>query len=99
MPPKYKQWKNTATLDLQDDFDKLDVALPLPFPVAIDLVLKGKHSRKSDLDNTIGAVLDALQDAGIIKNDNPVWVPRISAQMLYDTKAKPTWELTLSCLR
>ena len=33
---------------------------------------KPKHMRQSDIDNVCGFVLDALQDAGVIKNDAQV---------------------------
>jgi len=38
-------------------------------PVA---VLKPKGMRRSDLDNLVGFVMDALQDADVIKNDSQV---------------------------
>ena len=64
---------------------------PYACPVEIRIVwIEGKRKGKvRDIDNVrFGAkfVLDALQEEGIIPNDNPIWVRHIFDQFRYNEK-------------
>jgi Holliday junction resolvase RusA-like endonuclease len=84
MPPKYRQWKQGAILDLsqQHQGHKLTAVR------SIDIVMTGKHSRRGDLDNISGSILDALVQSGVLVNDNLTVVPRLSIELMFD-KTEP----------
>jgi len=54
-------------------------SLPLAYPVAVKVVLLGKGHR-GDLDNSAGAILDALVGAGILLDDRLSCVSRLVAE-------------------
>lgn len=67
MPRPYQDWR------------KLFCALckppgsPLTGDLSVSLLVQTKSGKmRPDLDNVLGAVLDALQDAGVIANDRSV---------------------------
>lgn len=66
MPDHYTAWRRAFTAHC------LDQGVPdVVGPFAIGVIFQTKNGRmRPDLDNAIGAVLDALQDAGIIANDS-----------------------------
>lgn len=82
MPKRYVEWKEefvellTAAIGKHDPIEG-NVGLRLEFGsdtirlqlYATDVPKRVKHMRVSDLDNLVGAVMDALQDHGIIEDD------------------------------
>lgn len=74
LPAKYRDWKESAILEL------LTQSLPLT-PIArceVTIVIGGKQT--GDLDNIAGAVLDALVQAGILVDDRLSVVPKLSIE-------------------
>lgn len=90
MPPAYAEWKLLAT----HEFRKVFVPV-IRYPVAVRVVLTGKHQRGGDSDNVVGSVLDALQDAGILKQDNMNHVIDQRGTLLYDKKKDPEFVVTI----
>jgi Holliday junction resolvase RusA-like endonuclease len=43
----------------------------------------GKHSRRGDLDNILGSILDALVQSGILPNDNAKVIVSKSIQLFH----------------
>jgi crossover junction endodeoxyribonuclease RusA len=41
--------------------------------VQIDIILRPRNKRLMDIDNSCKAILDSIQDAGIIDDDSQVW--------------------------
>ena len=41
--------------------------------VQIDIILRPRNKRLMDIDNSCKAILDSIQDAGIIDEDSQVW--------------------------
>jgi Holliday junction resolvase RusA-like endonuclease len=68
-PHRYQHWKRDAITSLTLQAVELGLNEPLS-GVAIKIQLVGKHSRRGDLDNIAGSVLDALVQAGILKDDS-----------------------------
>lgn len=64
LPTKYRNWKAEAAIALALQSENLTT---IDFPITIEVYLVGKH--RGDADNIVGAIMDALQDAQIIKND------------------------------
>lgn len=75
LPEKYRKWKQSASglLALQVSHRGLSQIMPLDYPVSVESYFCGFGT--GDSDNLLGSVLDALNDAKIIKNDTRRWVP------------------------
>ena len=80
LPLKYRHWKNNAIAELTKQREGMEVNFPL-YGVAIAILLRGKHHRGSDIDNIAGALLDALVQAHILKNDNMTAVSELSIRL------------------
>jgi Holliday junction resolvase RusA-like endonuclease len=65
-------------------------------PIEITINFIGKHSRKGDIDNLSGSILDAMVKAEIIKNDNLMIVKKLTSELIYDKKQTPLTEIILS---
>lgn len=82
MPLAYRQWQQSAQLELRSQWGD---RLPLEAVAQIAIRFRCRSGR-TDLDNAIGSVLDALVRAGILRDDNATRVPAIAA----------TWERSLT---
>ena len=96
MPPKYRQWKLGAIAEFRRQWGERS---PLPYPVSVSISLRGKHYKGSDLDNLAGSILDALQQAGILKNDNCGHVPSLSIRLAHDAKVEPFASITFARIK
>jgi Holliday junction resolvase RusA-like endonuclease len=93
MPANYRQWKDAAILEFRSQSAPLRDRLPLEgVTVSIDLI--GKHSRRGDLDNISGSILDALVQSGVLRNDNLICVLALTVRLRYGTAA-PTAQITI----
>ena len=79
LPDNYRDWKANAIWELRQQHH----GSPIAVPVAIEITLIGKHSRRGDADNIAGAILDAMVQAGIIKDDNLTRIPSLSIKLIY----------------
>jgi Holliday junction resolvase RusA-like endonuclease len=77
--PKYRTWKDGAIIELRSQYHDE----PLPRTRSVTITLIGKHSRRGDADNTAGAILDALVQAGVLAGDNLNVVPRLAISLEY----------------
>jgi Holliday junction resolvase RusA-like endonuclease len=93
MPKSYQTWKDGAIAELRMQSSHLRDRLPLE-GVGIDITLSGKHSRRGDLDNISGSVLDALVQSGVLRNDNLVCVLALAVRLHYG-KAEPTTQIRI----
>ncbi len=93
MPKNYQQWKSAAIVDLRLQFAALGQAEPLE-GVGVNILLSGKHSRRGDLDNISGSILDALVQGGILRNDNLICVLALSIRLNYG-KAEPMTQISI----
>jgi len=67
MPNSYTKWKKDFGLRAKFAWKPWP---PVNGPFAIRIIIGTKSGKmRSDLDNSAGSVLDALQDAGLIAND------------------------------
>lgn len=96
MPPKYRHWKVGAIAELKRQWGERS---PLGHPVSISIWLRGKHSRRGDLDNLAGSILGAMQDAGILRNDNCKAVPSLTIRLAWDAKVKPFASVTIAKIK
>jgi Holliday junction resolvase RusA-like endonuclease len=92
MPSKYTEWKDATICALQANMR------PITSPVGITINLYGKHSRKGDLDNIAGAVLDAMVQGGILPDDNLTWVKQLSTSIQWGKKVEPYYEISVETL-
>ena len=67
--------------------------------MAIAISLQGKHYRGADLDNLAGSILDALQQAGILKNDNCGHVQSLNIRRAHNAKNDPITSITFARIR
>lgn len=84
MPKEYVQWKKDfgkvlAVLRVPADSYEGNLALEIIFDTDemwVQLVpindVKPKHLRRIDIDNAIGAVMDAFQEANVIADDKQI---------------------------
>lgn len=84
MPRRYVDWKEEVGAELvggmsgQVDYpvelfvafesDRTGVQL-MPMPAAV----RPKHLKRADIDNLVGGVMDAMQDAGVLADDRLVY--------------------------
>lgn len=95
MPPHYQAWMRQQVTAFEDWWDGQST---ITNPVLAYLDLYGKHDRSGDADNTIGAVLDALVKARVIRGDNMLRNPGQGAHLYYSAKLPPTAILRLQIL-
>jgi Holliday junction resolvase RusA-like endonuclease len=94
MPHKYKDWKEAAVSEFR--FQALEMRLPEPITSCqIAITLKGNHSRRGDLDNVSGSLLDALVKANILSNDNMTVIYALSIKLDWNKKQPPTAEILI----
>lgn len=75
MPQPYQQWQRTAQALLRDQWEGRS---PLEAVEWITVQFRCPSGR-TDLDNAIGSVLDALVQARVLRDDNATRVPAITA--------------------
>ena len=83
-PERYRNWKRDAISLLRPQY----LWAPLS-GVAVSIQLIGKHSRRGDADNIAGAILDALVQAEILKDDNLVSVHSLAIELQYSKNVEP----------
>lgn len=83
-PHKYQRWRQAAIAELSSQYR----GNPLS-GVSILIVLKGKHSRRCDADNVAGAILDALVQAQVLKDNNLMCVHSLTVSLEWDKKLQP----------
>lgn len=88
MPHRYRDWKTAAIFDFRAQAVELGLTTPLS-GVAISIQLVGKHPRRGDLDNIAGSVLDALVQAGVLKDDSISVVSSLAISLQW-SKEPPT---------
>lgn len=86
----YRDWKDEAIAQLRSQSPPLMLE-----GVKVDVILKGKHSRRGDADNIIGSILDSLVQSGLLKNDNLVCVHGISVTLEHGQDS-PTTVINIS---
>ena len=96
IPPKYRQWKLGAIAEFQRQWGNRPT---ITEPIAIAIHLRGKHYKGSDLDNLAGSIMDALQQAGVIKNDNCGHIPSLSIRLAHDPAIAPFASITFARIK
>ena len=79
----YYQWKQMASGILGQQWGDRPT---LEGPVEVVITLSGRHRRSGDSDNIAGSILDAAVQAGILKNDNLVVIPKLSIELHYSQR-------------
>jgi len=83
-PHEYQRWKRDAVAALMAQYH----GQPLS-GVSVSILLQGKHSRRGDADNIAGAILDALVQAKVLKDDNLIHVRSLAVTLEWDKKLEP----------
>ena len=70
-----ERWLRDALFELRSQRNEQyhNRAFPVREPVSVELMFYYKSKKRPDLDNAVGGPLDALQQAGILKNDSLVY--------------------------
>lgn len=81
LPKNYREWKSDAIILLtaQHQGAAFDV------PVAVSILLTGKHSQRGDGDNVMGSILDAMVQAEILTDDNLKQLPSVSLVLIHSS--------------
>jgi len=85
-PRGYQQWKQSAIFHLRQQWGDRPA---LGGPVEVAITLAGQHRRAGDSDNVAGSLLDAIVQAGILRNDNLVVIPKLSIELHYHQRNYP----------
>lgn len=94
LPPKYRQWRNMAEVEICRQVLDMNLREKLPIKkAAISLSFCGKHRTNSDLDNMAGACLDALtlNGAGVLKDDRLSCIPKLSVEYVAGEGETGVW--------
>lgn len=83
LPENYRDWKSEAIITLAAQH----IGEPLGGPVAIAVILIGKHSQKGDGDNVLGSILDAMVQAEILTDDNLKRLPSVRLDLIHSKDA------------
>ena len=76
LPPRYRQWRNHAEVEISRQLWEQEYSQKLPLTKAVVKVeVRGSH--RGDLDNILGSCLDALVSAGVLIDDRISVVPRL----------------------
>jgi Holliday junction resolvase RusA-like endonuclease len=89
MPEHYRQWKRAASSLFRQSLQPVT-----SYPITISIRLTGKHSRRGDIDNISGSILDALVQAGTLEDDNLTKITGLSISLSY-SKAQPEISITI----
>lgn len=94
LPPRYRQWRNMAEVEICRQVLDMNIKDELPIKkAAISLSFCGKHRTNSDLDNMAGACLDALtlNGAGVLKDDRLSCIPQLNVEYIADRQETGVW--------
>lgn len=80
LPNAYRDWKNAAALLLRSQYNQKTIE-------KASITIKIYGDKRGDLDNLAGAVLDALVQAEVLKDDRINCVPELIVQ--YAGKGAP----------
>lgn len=94
LPPRYREWRNRAEVELYRQI--CDRNLTEKFPLkraAVTIRLFGNHRTNSDIDNLAGACLDALtlNGAGILLDDRLSCLPQLKVEYIANTPKTGVW--------
>ena len=67
---RYKEWHEVAQMFLIPQKLKQKLYEPINEPCKIDFCFYHGDKRRRDSDNQVSSILDALQDVGILKDDD-----------------------------
>ncbi len=91
LPEDYREWKSNAIDALADQHS----GVAFDVPVAIAVILAGKHSRQGDGDNVMGSILDAMVQAEILTDDNLKRLPSVRLDLIH-SKEPPSAMIRVS---
>lgn len=75
LPSNYRQWKNTAYLEILNQLQQRSFKeIPIE-KAAVEMQFVGAH--RGDLDNLAGAVLDVLTETQVVLDDRVSCIPRL----------------------
>jgi Holliday junction resolvase RusA-like endonuclease len=91
--PRYNVWKLGAIGHLRSQWGDRP---PIDYPVEVAIVLTGRHQRGGDSDNIAGSLLDAMTQAGVLRSDNLIHVPKLSIEIQHHRKKAPIATIQLT---
>lgn len=94
LPPRYRQWRNMAEVEIYRQISETNMPVDLPIKKAtISIRFCGQHRTNSDLDNMAGACLDALtlNGAGVLKDDRISCIPKLTVEYIANSKETGIW--------
>ena len=94
LPPRYREWRNLAEVEIYRQISELNLETKLPIKkAAVSISFCGKHRTNSDLDNLAGACLDALtlNGAGVLQDDRLSCIPKLTIEYIPHTKETGVW--------
>lgn len=89
---RYKEWQKSAVIQFQSQFKGFKVT---NYPIALEIVFYYGTKRRKDLDNSLGSIMDALTDAGVIDDDDVSHVSQITVMFGEYDKNRPRAEVYL----
>ncbi len=84
LPKAYRDWKEGAIHQLYMQRRNFDESAK---PSEVHIIFVGKHNRKNDLDNKMGAIIDCLVQAKYLKDDSLMHITKLSAELKYSAES------------
>ncbi|MBS0015455.1 MAG: RusA family crossover junction endodeoxyribonuclease [Arthrospira sp. SH-MAG29] len=94
LPPRYREWRNRAEVELYRQISERNLTNRFPIRrAAVTIRLFGNHRTNSDIDNLAGACLDALtlQGAGVLMDDRLSCLPQLRVEFIPDLPKTGVW--------
>ncbi|UWU50141.1 Holliday junction resolvase RusA (prophage-encoded endonuclease) [Limnospira platensis C1] len=94
LPPRYREWRNRAEVELYRQISERNLTNKFPLRrAAVTIRLFGNHRTNSDIDNLAGACLDALtlQGAGVLMDDRLSCLPKLRVEFFPDIPKTGVW--------
>ena len=97
LPENYRIWQEKAIIELIEQKQKTTMKYPIKTSIKLHITYKG-HAN-ADADNIAGAIMDVLQQAKIIQNDNLKYIQELKLEFSKTTKKQAETLIQISELK
>lgn len=92
---KYREWQQFSSILIVTQTRKLGLKNPIEKPVSVHIDFIHGTLQRRDCDNAASSILDILQDAGVLADDNWQIVRELHISNAYQ-KGQPSCTITIT---